>query len=158
MTEKKSGNVYEHFVAADDEYRPEDEKPEAEPKMTEVQLEALRGQIERYDEHEIKGRQSLVGATWKFTVTAISSHTYDTLTVQLNAPGAGTVSLTVDKLAQDSPYLKIGAVWTLYPGFAEPSYREKLQVARRMLLHYGGDVDKLSEEQREILIDADLPF
>jgi hypothetical protein len=158
MTKKHSGNVYEHFVVDDDEYRPEDNKPEAEPKMTEVQLEALRGAIQRYEEYEKKEREALIGATWKFTVTAVSHRAHDTLNVQLTSLGAGTVDFPVPRLAQDSPYLKIGAVWTLYPGFAEPSYREKLQLARRMLLHHGGDIDKLSEEHREILIDSDSPF
>jgi hypothetical protein len=118
-------------------------------------LEKLRETIARSEAWEKEQRLAIYKAHWSMTVATISDHGSDALRVTLRGLSAeGQISVVVPRQSLYGSMLEPGATWNLYPGHREPNYREKLLAARKALLAAGGDVDRLSDDERETLADG----
>lgn len=98
----------------------------------------------------------------RLLVTAHCHSTPDTVTVELRiAKGWAkkpTLTLQVPREALADPMLELGAVWTMTPGLRLPTYRERMALARERLTQAGGDIEELSDEDQQLIRDADLPY
>ena len=127
--------------------------------MAADQLARLETRITETDHWERNQREALQRGSWALELAAVRLNGGDSLRVTLRALAAdGEITLTMPRQAWNNCRLEPGAVWTLLPGPRPEGYRERLQAARRALLAAGGDLDTLSEEHRNLILDSDSPF